>query len=410
MNTQRVLEDAELVESLAPAYHRTHGAELAECVGAFRRWLSLPDAGGVHVTLAAVLANRAEGDSVWLLHVGPPGCGKTETLAAIAGLADVHQVATLTEAALLSGTPKRDKAQGAAGGLLRTIGDYGILLAKDFGSVLSMHRDARSSVLAALREIYDGAWTRHLGVDGGRTLTWTGKVGLIGACTPSIDTHHAVMGSMGERFVLYRHHVHDADDHAARALAHLGREKQMRAELAAAAARALDAATMPAPLNDSDKTRLVRLATLAVRCRSSVERDSRTREVEFVPDPEAPSRLVLVLARMLAALRALGVADPEAWTLTHRLALDSMPALRRSVLHDLVDCDESTTRQVAGRLGLPTTTVRRALEDLAAHGIATRTAEGKGNQGDSYTLSAFARDYWPCVPEMSDTPITSPTI
>ena len=382
---------------------------LDECVATFRRWLSLPDPGGVYVTLAAVLANRAAGDPVWLLHVGPPGCGKTETLGAVAGLADVHPVATLTEAALLSGTPKRDTANGARGGLLRIIGEYGILLSKDFGSVLSMHRDARAAVLAALREVYDGEWTRHLGVDGGRTLTWKGKVGLLGACTPSIDTHHAVMGSMGERFVLYRHHVLDADDHATRALAHLGREKQMRAELAAAAARALDAATRPAPLDDSDKTRLVRLAALAVRCRSSVERDSRTREVEFVPDPEAPSRLVLVLARMLAALRALGVTEREAWTLTHRLALDSMPALRRSVLHELVDRDETTTRQVADRLGLPTTTVRRALEDLAAHGIATRSG-GKGSQGDSYRLSAFARDHWPCVPEMSQPPINSSTL
>mgnify|MGYP003466777145 CR=1 FL=1 len=39
---------------------------------------------------------------------------------------------------------------------------------KDFGSILSMHRDARGAVLAALREIYDGSWSRSIGVDGGR--------------------------------------------------------------------------------------------------------------------------------------------------------------------------------------------------------------------------------------------------
>ena len=85
------------------------------------------------------------------------GGGKTEILGGISRLPDVHPAATVTEAALLSGTSKRDRSATAKGGLLREIGDFGIILAKDFGSVLSMHRDARGAVLAALREIYDGA-------------------------------------------------------------------------------------------------------------------------------------------------------------------------------------------------------------------------------------------------------------
>ena len=79
-----------------------------------------------------------------------------------------------------------------------------MILCKDFASVLAMHRDTRGTVLAALREIYDGAWVRHVGVDGGRTLAWSGKVALIAGCTPTIDSHHAVMAAMGERFMLYR--------------------------------------------------------------------------------------------------------------------------------------------------------------------------------------------------------------
>ncbi|MFN8105087.1 MAG: hypothetical protein U0U69_11550 [Acidimicrobiia bacterium] len=101
-----------------------------------------------------MIANRRPGDPVWTLLVGPPGCGKTEVLGPLASLPDVHAAATLTEASLLSGVPKKDVAAGSKGGLLRDIGDYGIVALKDFTSVLSMHRDARSSVLAALREIY----------------------------------------------------------------------------------------------------------------------------------------------------------------------------------------------------------------------------------------------------------------
>ena len=133
-----------------------------------------------------------------MLLVGPPGGGKTEVLTAIYPLHDTRPVGTFTEAALLSGTPKREKAADATGGLLREIGDFRILVCKDFGTVLSMHREARGRALAALREIYDGGWTRDVGTDGGRKLPWSGKVGLVGGCTPTIDRHHVVMGAMGE--------------------------------------------------------------------------------------------------------------------------------------------------------------------------------------------------------------------
>jgi hypothetical protein len=76
----------------------------------------------------------------------------------------------------------------------------------------------------------------------------------------------------------------------------------------------------------------VAISTLAVRCRSSVERDGRTREVELVPEAEAPARLALVLLRLLNALRAIGVDEPTAWRLVTKCALDSMPALRRKAL------------------------------------------------------------------------------
>jgi hypothetical protein len=95
-----------------------------------------------------------------------------------------------------------------------------------------MNRDARAQTLAALREVYDGSWTRLVGTDGGRALEWKGKVGFVGGVTPTIDRHHAVMGAMGERFMLYRLPEVDPNIQARRALSHAGHEKQMRRELA----------------------------------------------------------------------------------------------------------------------------------------------------------------------------------
>jgi hypothetical protein len=146
---------------------------------------------------------------------------------------------------------------------------------------MSANRDARSAVLAALREIFDGAWTRHVGTGGGRTLHWSGKVGLIAGCTPTIDRHHAVMGAMGERFLLFRLPQPDSDKHARRALAHAGHEAKMRAELAAAVARLFELpASKERARRSADDERLISLATLVVRARSAVERDGYSREIK----------------------------------------------------------------------------------------------------------------------------------
>ena len=75
-------------------------------------------------------------------------------------------------------------------------------------SILSMNRTARGQVLAALREIYDGVWVRRVGADGGRTLPWSGRIVLVGAVTTAWDTHHAVIATMGDRFVLVRMDSH----------------------------------------------------------------------------------------------------------------------------------------------------------------------------------------------------------
>ena len=177
---------------------------LEKVVSTFRRWLHLPDLGPLLIYLGSLAANRMQGDPVWLMFVGPPSSGKNEILLSGSAVPGVIQAGALTEAGLLSGSPASERQENATGGLLREIGDQGIVIMKDFNTVLAMHRDARARVIAALREIYDGQWTRHLGTDGGIRLSWSGKVGLIAGCTPHLDRHHAVISAMGERFVFCR--------------------------------------------------------------------------------------------------------------------------------------------------------------------------------------------------------------
>jgi hypothetical protein len=217
--------------SARPKPESVRPVSLTDALATFQDWLPMDDTAPVLVVAAAVVANLTEGDPVWLLIVGPPSGGKTEILSSCSSLPYIVPTATITEAALLSGTSKRERAADATGGLMRQIGEFGILLAKDFTSVLAQNRDTAKQAIAAMREIYDGKWDRPVGTDGGRVLHWEGKCGFIGGVTPSYDRYGSIVNTLGDRYLLLRLPNVDATKQARAALAQAEHEKQMRAEL-----------------------------------------------------------------------------------------------------------------------------------------------------------------------------------
>ncbi len=382
---------------------------LADVVKTFRRWLHLNDPAPVYAIAGTIVANRAAGDPVWLLIVSAPSTGKTELLSAAAGLPYVRSVATLTASALLSGTGKRERTKDATGGVLRQIGDFGILLAKDFTSVLAQNRDTRAEALAALREVYDGRWDRPVGTDGGRVLTWRGKCGLLGGVTPAFDGYHAVVSTLGDRFLLLRLPDVDPAKTGQMALAHRGRETRMRAELADALAGLVehaDTGKVNRELDEAETARLVALATFTARARTGVARDGYRRDVLYLPQVEGPGRLVTALARLLGGLEAIGCDTDTSWSVLARVALDCVPSTRVSLARVLLDLppaslhnprpDPVTTTDIATKVRMATSTAREHLEDLALLGIADRTKTSDApNAHDRWRPSDWLRQHWP---------------
>jgi hypothetical protein len=328
------------------------------------------------VVLSAAAAERLDGDPAWVLMVGGSGAAKTETIAPLGG-AGATVISTLTgEAALLSATPARSRAKDATGGLLRQIGPHGgLLVIKDFTSILSMNRDTRAHVLAALREIYDGHWTRHAGTDGGQTLTWRGRLVVIGAVTTAWDAAHQVVAVMGDRFVLVRLRTGDHRRKAGlQAMANVSRETAMRRELSAAVGKLMAGAAArlehepPPELDDGEMVALFGLADLVTRARTPVERDYQGGPA-WAHDLEMPTRFGKQLVQVARGGLLLGMGREAAMSTAIRCCRDSVPPLRRKVLADVAANPDTLTADAAERLQIPRATADRTLQELQLVGL-----------------------------------------
>src|SRR5262245_25451753 len=199
------------------------------------KYLLLPDGGlVVEVLLSAVIANRMTGDPFWLFLVNPPSGVKTELIRALNAVDDIHPLSDLTPQTFASGFDSK-KTQPS---LLLRLNNH-ILTLKDFTTILTMHRDKRGEILAQLREIYDGHYKKEFG--NGKTVDWTGKLGLIAGVTQVIDTYSSVSQVLGERFVYFRVKSEPGVSVAKRAVDNQGAEETMRKALRGAIAGFLKA-------------------------------------------------------------------------------------------------------------------------------------------------------------------------
>jgi hypothetical protein len=385
------LREAHKEEAKAEPQHPQR--TLDEVHTTFEKWLGKEyDIGTLDAVLAVLAAEKLAGDPPWLLVISGPGNAKTETIQAASSVDGAHIVSTIaSEGALLSATARKSRAKTATGGLLRKIGGRGILIIKDFTSILSADRNVRTSVLAALREVYDGRWERNVGVDGGQTLSWQGRVVVLGACTTAWDQAHAVVATMGDRFVLIRSNSYTGRLAAGiRAVRGTGSEVAMRQELASAVAGLIGAVNKGNyPLTEGEEMHILRAADLVTLARTAIEVDYRG-DVIDAHDPEMPTRFAKQLVQIMRGGVAIGMAREAALALVIRCARNSMPQLRLSVLEDIAANPDSRIVDIRRRLQKPWTTIDRTLQGLHVLGLLTCREEEMERGGKEVYVRYYA--------------------
>ena len=364
---------------------------LKEVKEAARRFLLLEDDNIIDVATAVYVANKFNSDPLWLFFTGPPSSAKTEILRAMDGHDHITLLSSLTSSTLISG--KTIKGKGNQSLLPKLNGK--LLIIKDFGTILTMYREARGEIFSQLREVYDGQYAKAFGT--GESISWEGKVGLLAATTPVIDKYMSVNAMLGERFLHYRVGDENAPDVGLCAFGNVLEENGNREDFRECMNQFLSRFDGNLILNLREvsdiRERIVSLAILCAHARSAVYRNPYDRSLEAMPQPEGPARLTKqfkLLAMALAVVRGQEEIDDDIYEIVKKTARDTLPRLRLQVLETLWQLHLENplnwyrTKEVAMAAGMPTVTAKLKLENLSLLRLIERDTEGDADRA-AYT-------------------------
>ncbi len=354
----------------------------AELHGAFEdfetvigRWFYKPDYQAMRIVLGTLQAHYLQaGDPTWLFIVAPPGSGKTTiSIMTAATLPEIVPLSDFTENTFLSGLygvrqPGMLERLGEPtknGPTLTTQGDA-IFLVKDFTTVLTMRREKRGVILAQLREIHDGQFKRDFGT--GESKIWRGRVSIVAAVTPALDRHYSIFSTLGERFLQVRSHRPDSSEAGKWAIRQQGHEGEIRAQCQATLSGLFSGLPRTMPILSSEfESRIVALAELTAIARTHVYRNPfGKREIEYVPEPEANTRISKGLAAIAKGIASLNRRDEVGSGDIRdalRVGLDCIPDYRRRLL------EAAIRGQASESVVIPRTVRDREVEDLKELGL-----------------------------------------
>lgn len=369
--------------------------------------LLLADRDLIRLLAASVIANQMDGNPVWLMIVASSSGGKTATLMTldelefIQGRRVTYFISDLTENTLASGF----KVQGGGdASLLSLMPVGGIMIFKDFTSMLTKRHETRDTIMGQLREVYDRKFDKRTGNK--QDVAWKGRVGALAGVTEAVHEYMASMSVMGDRFIMYAPKQPDrrellrfimdlkVDEKNQEKRLLIAREK-MHTYLKTCVSN-IHLAKMQ--MTDKDKEHLMEVADFVTKARSGVIEDQRTGAVRFVPSAEMPTRLIDQLLSIATALSLMRVVDGKDATLSendmkllYKIAFDSIPLKRLWALKELATYLQGvSTAGIAATIGYQTEVVNQWLAQLNALGIINRM-KNQG-RGDLWTLKPEYRD------------------
>jgi hypothetical protein len=368
----------------------------------FKQFMLLGDTDYIKLSYAALIGNQMPSRRpIWLMLVAPPSSGKTTALNAFNGLKIVNKasgnvmeptanISDLTENSFASGMNRSEKQTS----LLHKIPRGGVMIFKDFTSILSKQEQTRRVIMGQLREIYDGAYVKRTG--NGEDVLWQGKIGAIAGVTETVYQHLETMSAMGDRFIMYQVHQPDRKEMLRFKLDQeklgftessvMPQLKQMTSEYLQRAFDHMSDDPIVLPRQHEDE--IIDVADFCTMVRSGLIVNDFTGKVLFVPQPEMPARMfeqMLALGAAFVFMRKLD--DPtvtnemveDDFRIIYKIAFDSIPIVRRMALRYLtIYGGGADAASLARKINYETEVVSGWLVQLNALGVVDRVKRSSG--------------------------------
>jgi hypothetical protein len=237
-----------------------------------------------------------------------------------------------------------------------------VLVASDF-STFTADPTQLKTILAQLRRIYDGNYSREFGTDDNpEERSWKGRLTFFAGAVPDVDRHYSLFQSLGERFIRTRWPRAGGVDAALRAMKHTNTDVVELRQAVHSLLLSILSNSQTAPVIPSQiEKRIANLGEFIALSRSYIERDSNTRQAVGIPVTEGNTRFpqqICQVGRGLALLAGSPEVNEDDYKLVCRAAFDSLPPARIAALKAILEGRSPFS------VGLPKATISRALEDL----------------------------------------------
>lgn len=385
--------------------------KLHEIRAEFNRYFVIKDQWALDVIFATLIGNMCiDRDPIWTLIIGPSSGGKTTLIAPCVDVPHMHFIDDLTEKTLLSGY----KVKGKESSFLKKVGS-GMIAISDFTSILSKNPISRGEILTQLKLVYDGKLTKETGTG---SISWTGKIGFLGASTPDVYGYLENSRSMGERFLYYWLEQPTNQEIMDKQATHDLSSKQITTELASMYQdyfNLVDAYQtknkIELKMTPEQKAQIHAAAIFCVNGKATIHTDFKTGRPDAIPNISGVGRDSKIFDTLLHALQVMDAFEHDDPKLTvsdsmvaivEKCAYSSINRERRKILEILVANGGSVTTSQIGAsegLGLEKESVSKYLAPLHAVGMIKKKANGGAHSWmiDDQSVIDFVKRVSPTV-------------
>lgn len=314
----------------------------------------------VDIVLSVVVAHKIKGNMLWLRIIGAGGTGKTEILRSLLSNKEFcAPCETFTQAAIRGGLKKEGQD---APRLLKRL-DKKLAITKEFNTILTKSKEDKEGIFGLLRSVHDGELVSDFGSEAGFIEQKVWFDWILGV-TQYVDRQRLLDALLGTRFLDLRWgRPINHRSLVAFALSNDEKLDAIRTEVSEKMNNIIYAVTPDTRRPNIDLIWLADLANLVCIARTPVDRDSYAKDKGIIsmPDPEAPTRMAQMMARVIKGLYLLGETNYKPYIA--RLAMDNIPTLRAAYIKaKLEGAHEGKT--IASVLGISEATASHLKEDL----------------------------------------------